>query len=80
MKVEEENVTQTHPNSTHEQANVALALVGPGVKTSKGYGFSFSVKCSDESRNVDGILNGFINRAPAGGSGMTLKRKAVKMS
>jgi hypothetical protein len=80
MKVDEENVTQTHPNSTHEQANVALALVGPGVKTSKGYGFSFSVKCSDESRNVDGILNGFINRAPAGGSGMTLKRKAVKMS
>ncbi|KAJ1467814.1 hypothetical protein T484DRAFT_1755594 [Baffinella frigidus] len=81
VKVNEEDVTKTHPKSTHSQLNVALALVGPGVKTTKGYGFSFSVNCvADESRNVGGILTGFINRAPCGAGNVNVrKRKAIKM-
>jgi hypothetical protein len=80
VNVRDEDTTKTKPKSVHSQSNNALALVGPGVKTSKGYAFSFSVKCSDESRDIDGILTGYINRASGGGSsGISRKRKAVKM-
>ncbi|KAJ1467025.1 hypothetical protein T484DRAFT_3632002 [Baffinella frigidus] len=79
VNVNEEDVTKTHPLSKCDQSNMGLAIVGPGVKTTKGYSFSFSVKCAaDESRNVIGILNGFINRAAAAGS-ISRKRKSVKM-
>jgi hypothetical protein len=81
ISVLEEDATKTHAGCVHAQSNVALALVGPGVMTTKGYAFSFSVICAaDDSRSVQGILNGFINRAPCGTVGVTVrKRKAVPM-
>jgi hypothetical protein len=80
VNVESEDTRTTKPKSKYEQANVALAMVGPGVKTTKGYFFSFSVKCADSNRDVDGILSGFINRAPGShGGSNSLKRKCVPM-
>jgi hypothetical protein len=81
VKVDDENTSITRPTSICAQQNVALAVVGPGVATSKGYAFSFSVKCaSDDSRNVDGILTGLINRVGGGGAGgISRKRKAIPM-
>jgi hypothetical protein len=82
IAVNETDLTKTQPTSTYTQSNVALALVGPGVCTKKGYAFSFSVRCdADASRNVDGILRGHVNRAPCGanGGGVSRKRKAIAM-
>jgi hypothetical protein len=82
VKVDDENTNVGTNPALFPQQNAALALVGPNVATSKGYAFSFSVKCaSDESRNVDGVLTGLVNRASGvgGSGGISRKRRAVSM-
>lgn len=81
VKIHDQDVGKTHPLSVTAPPNSALALCGPGVHTSKGYAFSFDVKCAaDSSRDVPRILHGFVNRSSGGGSGsITRKRKAITM-
>jgi hypothetical protein len=82
VKIHGEDLTKTKPLSTASQSNMALALVGPGVKTTKGYAFQFNVRAVDEANNIPRILYGFLNRAPCGGSNSGLiarKRKAIRM-
>jgi len=77
-----EDLGVSKPLSVAPQKNVALALCGPGVHTSKGYAFSFNVRCAKDSRyDVPRILHGYINRAAgaAGAGGVSKKRKAMTM-
>ena len=74
-----EDLGVSKPLSVCPQKNVALALCGPGVHTSKGYAFSFNVRCAKDSKHdVPRILHGYINRA-AGAGGISKKRKATTM-
>ena len=78
----DEDLGMSKPLSVAPQKNVALALCGPGVHTSKGYAFSFNVRCAKDNRyDVPRILHGYINRAAgAGGAGgVSKKRKATTM-
>jgi hypothetical protein len=77
-----EDLGVSKPLSVSPQKNVALALCGPGVHTSKGYAFSFNVRCAKDSKyDVPRILHGYINRAAgaAGAGGLSKKRKATTM-
>lgn len=83
VKLTEEDLSKTKPSSVLPQSNVALAICGPGMHTSKGYAFQFGVRCATNPlRDVPRIVHGYINRAPAGSGGVgqiTRKRKAITM-
>jgi hypothetical protein len=82
VTINEEDLSKTQPKSILPQSNVALAICGPYVHTSKGYKFEFGVRCADASFDVPRVLHGYINRAPNGGGGsgiITRKRKAISM-
>ena len=82
VSITEEDLSKTRPLSITPPPNKALALCGPGIFTSKGYAFSFNVRCAaNPSNDVPRIFHGYINRSSAGGGGggSGKKRKAITM-
>jgi len=80
VSVIEEDLTETRPKWDAPQKNPALALVGPGVKTTLGYYFRIDVRNAAEPANdVRGIFVGYINQA-SGSSSTTRKRKSIELS
>ena len=76
----EEDLTETRPKWDAPQKNPALALVGPGVKTTFGYYFRIDVRsAADPEKDVRGVVVGYINRA-SGSSSATRKRRLAEMT
>lgn len=82
IRVDSEDLHKTHSEYTHYQKNAALALVGPGVLSSKGYHFQFDVRCNDSNNDISRVFHGYVNRSSCAGgtAGMVArKRKAISM-
>ena len=78
VNVDKHDLAVVRPTWDLPQKNNALALVGPGVKTSAGYFFRFDV-INESIPDVIGVVAGYINRS-SGSSIACKKRKLVSMS
>ncbi len=76
-------MTQEDTSQTRQYKEVppnnALSIMGLGMNSSKAYPFAFGVVCPNPKDNIPGVVQAFVSRGQQM-AGISLKRKAVKMS